>query len=74
MVITLAILVWLLLGAMGTYIGWRFIDNRAYDVGLMDVIVQVFFGGFIFTAAVLIAIGVALSKVKWANIIVLKGK
>ena len=39
MTITLLVLAWLLCGFIGNYIGWRFIDKRAYDMefGLVGI-------------------------------------
>ena len=44
MTITLLVLAWLLCGFIGNYIGWRFIDKRAYDVELGLVIITSLLG------------------------------
>lgn len=74
MVLTIILVTWFLCGFAGGYIGWRFIDNRVYDMNVLYIVVSGVLGAITILTATLWFVCTKVPDMKFLSFVVFKGK
>jgi hypothetical protein len=72
MALALSTIVWLLVGVIGSYIGWRYVDNREYDLTVLPLFLCSMGGIVTLIMAVAVVICTCAVYGKFSNMVVLK--